>query len=131
MKIRIPRLLTHRAIVAAAALLSLWVIGHMAVIVADGLADELEASDLAVVFGNKVNEDGTPSPRLKARLDRAHELYRARTVPLLLVSGGLGREGFDEAKVMADYLAGRGMPREHILVDSAGNNSYLTAYMDR
>ena len=28
---------------------------------------------------------------------------------------------------MADYLAGRGVPREVILVDGQGNNTYLTA----
>lgn len=39
----------------------------------------------------------------------------------------MGREGYDEAKVMKRYLAQRGIPEKHIYVDSDGKNTYLTA----
>jgi len=127
MNVRVPLLLRYRLAKVAIVLIGIWIVGHLALVVGDGLTDDLETSDLAVILGNKVNEDGTPSARLQSRLDRAKELYSDKVVSLLLVSGGIGREGFDEAKVMADYLAEQGIPREHILVDSGGNNSFLTA----
>ncbi|MCD5973637.1 hypothetical protein [Pseudomonas quasicaspiana] len=45
-------------------------------IVIEGLRDEVQVSDVGVVLGSKVIPDGTPSARLRARLDKAPELYR-------------------------------------------------------
>src|SRR5262245_21950109 len=70
----------------------------------DGLTDDPVPADVAVVPGNQVNPDGTPSDRLAARLDTALNLYRRGVVKAVLVSGGTGVEGFDEADVMAAYL---------------------------
>ncbi|TWI63431.1 vancomycin permeability regulator SanA [Pseudoduganella lurida] len=99
-----------------------------AAIAADGLRDDARASDVGVVLGSKVMPDGTPSGRLQARLDRAAELYRQGLVRHIIVSGGTGKEGFSEARVMADYLAGRqAIPRAAILLDEAGNTTEATA----
>lgn len=100
-----------------------------------GMRDDRAHADLAVILGNRIEADGQPSDRLKARLDRALALYNAGTVRALLVSGGMGLEGFDEATVMAAYLADRGVPRERISIDSDGVNTWATAeyaaaYMD-
>jgi uncharacterized SAM-binding protein YcdF (DUF218 family) len=92
-----------------------------------GLKETLAPADVGVVFGNKVEPWGEPSPSLASRLDKALTLYQQGYYPRLIVSGGLGKEGWDEAQVMADYLVARGVPREAILVDSQGNNTYLTA----
>jgi len=66
-------------------------------LVVAGCSDKQAAADLIVVPGNTVAPDGQPSPRLQARLDVALALYRAHRAPLIFVSGGLGKEGFDEA----------------------------------
>lgn len=96
-------------------------------IVGDGLRDELGPADVAVVLGNKVEVDGTPSARLQARLDKAIELYKKGFFANIIVSGGVGKEGFDEAGVMRRYLVERGVPESQIVVDSQGNNTYMTA----
>ena len=93
----------------------------------DGLHDRLGKADVAVVLGNRVELDGRPSPRLAARLDRALEVYRAGLVRRIYVSGGLGKEGFDEAKVMAKYLVDRGVPDRDVDQDGAGWDTFLTA----
>lgn len=93
----------------------------------DGLHDELTPADLGLVLGNTVYPDGTPSPRLAARLDRTLELYRQGTFPLILVSGAVGKEGHDEALVMRDYLVSRGVPSSQVLVDSAGRTTFASA----
>jgi vancomycin permeability regulator SanA len=97
------------------------------VLVLSGLHDHLGSGDVALVLGSKVELDGTPSPRLRARLDRTLELYRAGYFPSVIVSGGTGREGYDEASVMRDYLVFHGMPAEHIIVDSGGTTTFASA----
>jgi vancomycin permeability regulator SanA len=96
-------------------------------IVGDGLTDELIPADVAVVFGNTVTPDGRPTARLQARLDRACRLYRQHLVTHLVVSGGLGREGVDEATVMQRYLLAQGIPADQISVDHQGLTTALTA----
>ncbi|MBL0349008.1 MAG: YdcF family protein [Elusimicrobia bacterium] len=101
--------------------------GFAAGVIAYGLNDDLFPADLIVVLGNTVQPDGTPSPRLKARLDRAAELFRTTNAPLILVSGGVGKEGFNESAVMADYLATKGIPAAALLRDPGGINTRATA----
>jgi len=102
-------------------------VGHMTVITFDGLKDELKTVDAAVILGNKVEENGQPSERLQCRLDRAVELYNKKYFKYVIVSGGVGKEGFDEAKVMKEYLIKQGVPEEKIFIDSEGDNTLLTA----
>lgn len=116
----------RRIIIAFIVALGLTLLGT-AILVIDGLRDELGKADVALVLGSKVELDGTPSARLQARLDRTLEMYRAGYFSKVITSGGVGIEGFDEAVVMKDYLAARGIPKEHILVDSTGINTFASA----
>lgn len=112
--------------VGAMALLAALVLA-VAALLADGLSDDLARSDVAIVLGSKVEPGGQPSVRLAARLDRAAQLYRDGIVPLVIVSGGPGIEGFDEGEVMRDYLVSKSIPSDRIVVDSAGYNTGATA----
>src|SRR5690348_13263625 len=102
-------------------------LGAAAAIAVTGLHDDIASSDMAVVLGSKVLPDGTASPRLRARLDTALRLWKAHEARFIFVSGGVGKEGFDEGRVMQRYLIEAGVPEEWIITDSAGNNTYLTA----
>lgn len=114
-------------VLAVLGVLLLWFLGHVGWILYDGFTDEPYTAHVAVVFGNQIQENGEPSERLKARLDKAFELYADRRVQRVLVSGGLGVEGFQEAIEMGRYLVKRGVPKEMILVDPLGDTTYLTA----
>lgn len=105
----------------------IWFIIHTLIITIDGLNDNIGVSDVAVVLGNKVDLDGNPSKRLQGRLDKAVELYEKEYFDYIIVSGGVGKEGFDEAVVMKKYLMNKGIPDEHILQDNEGYNSFMTA----
>lgn len=97
-------------------------------IIADGLQDRLGYADAGLVLGNSVNQDGTLSPRLQARLDKALALYRSgyfRTT--IITSGAVGKEGHDEAAVMKGYLVAQGVSATDILVDSHGNTTFASA----
>lgn len=92
-----------------------------------GLDDHPGKADVALVLGNKVELTGKPSARLVSRLERTLELYRDGWFPMIMVSGGLGKEGFDEAVVMRDYLIAHGVPADRIIADSQGWTTYDSA----
>lgn len=98
-----------------------------AFIAIDGLTDEVIPVDVAVVMGTTVNPNGSPSPWLKTRLDRALELYQQGVVTNIIVSGGLEKNGWDEASVMHAYLVGHGVPSSTIWLDRNGMDTYATA----
>lgn len=104
----------------------LWFVIHQIVIITDGLRDENTKTDVAVIYGNTVHEDGTLSERLKARLDRGIQLYQDSLTDVLFVSGGLGKEGYYEGTKMQEYLVEKGIPAGKIVVDNQGNNTKLT-----
>lgn len=103
------------------------ILAGTAILVAAGLRDNIGKADAGLVLGSKVELDGTPSARLRARLDRTLELYNAGQFPKVITSGGVGKEGFDEAAVMRDYLVARGVPTEHVIVDSDGMTTFASA----
>ncbi len=108
-------------------ILFIWFTIHIIVITTDGLNDELGVCDAAVVLGNKVELNGNPSKRLQGRLDKAIELYEKNYFEYVIVSGGIGKEGFDEAVVMKEYLVEKGIADKKVIIDSFGYNSYMTA----
>ena len=67
-----------------------------------GHIDTKDRADIAIVLGSKVNKDGTLSDRLKSRMDRSIELYKNKQVKHLLLSGGTGKEGFNESSKMME-----------------------------
>ncbi len=99
----------------------------LALIYIDALSCSIQHADYAVVLGNKVELDGIPSKRLKARLNRALGLYNEGRVEGIVVSGGVGKEGFDEAVVMAEYLLDRGIPSTSLVLDHNGYTTHATA----
>lgn len=92
-----------------------------------GVSMKPRHAEIALVLGNTVYPNGTPSPRLQARLDETVLLYHKHYFPKIIVSGGIGQEGQDEAKVMKHYLVKHGVPPHSILVDSQGNTTYDSA----
>lgn len=99
----------------------------LVLLISSGLKDQVGKADVALVLGNMVNTDGTPSPRLRARLDKTLELYRSGYFPTIIVSGGIGIEGYDEAQVMRDYLVSLGVSADHIVMDNKGINTSESA----
>ncbi|MEJ5104865.1 YdcF family protein [Chryseobacterium sp. MYb328] len=103
-----------------------WFVIHSLYISYDGFTNPNQKADIAVVFGNKVNEDGSLSSRLKARLDKSIELYQKKQTKEILVSGGLGKEGYWEGTEMKKYLIRNKIPAKKILVDNFGDNTEKT-----
>ncbi len=104
-----------------------WFLIHSLLIITDGLIDETENCEYAVILGNKVNDDGTLSLRLKARVDKGLELYNSGTISKIIVSGAKGEENHFEGTKMAEYLKEKGVPEEYIIIDNKGNTTRATA----
>lgn len=103
-----------------------WFLIHSIYIIFDGLSDKNRNADFAIVLGNKINEDGTISERLKQRLNQSIFLYKQHRVKKIIVSGGLGKEGFWEGNEMKKYLVKNNIPIENIIVDNYGNDTEKT-----
>ncbi|KWI55361.1 YdcF family protein [Burkholderia pseudomultivorans] len=109
-----------------AVLACLW-IGAAVALVASGTRMPDGPADLAVIFGNALDDNGAPKPVLAARLDVGVRCYHAGRCPTLLVSGAIDGPGLNEAAAMRDYLVARGVPAERIVVDELGDNTLATA----
>ncbi len=115
-----------RGFVILSALLFLWLIAHSVYVITDGISDEGKQADVAVILGNTVNRDGTLSMRLEKRLESGIQLYKNRRIRKILVSGGLGKEGFYEGDKMKEFLLSKGIPDSVIMVDNKGDNTRKT-----
>jgi vancomycin permeability regulator SanA len=91
-----------------------------------GATDYRRPAEAAVVLGARVYATGRPSPLLWDRLRTGIALYADGLVPRLVMSGGDGADGFNEARVMADVAIAAGVPPSAVLVDPAGNTTELT-----
>lgn len=107
-------------------LVCLCVLSGAALVVA-GLLAKPQSADVAIVLGNTVYRDGSPSPRLAARLDSAIQCYRQGQCGLIFVSGGVDAAGVDEAVAMRTYLIRHGVAQDKIAVDSNGVDTWSTA----
>jgi uncharacterized SAM-binding protein YcdF (DUF218 family) len=86
--------------------------------------DEAPASDAIVVLG-AAQYDCRPSPVLAQRLDHAHELYGGGVAGTIVVTGGKqAGDRCTEASTSADYLRGRGVPDEDLLLEVEGRNTW-------
>lgn len=82
-----------------------------------------EPADAIVVLG-AAQYGGRPSPVLRSRLDYALGLYKAGRAPRVVLTGGR-RPGdlISEAAAGRRYLVRRGIPNDHILLESTGRTS--------
>jgi uncharacterized SAM-binding protein YcdF (DUF218 family) len=89
-----------------------------------GLRDDSRPADAIVVLG-AAQYNGTPSPLFRARLDHAIALYHDGIAPILVVTGGKGREGdiTTEAEAAMAYAVAHDVPASAILVEDRGRNT--------
>lgn len=86
----------------------------------------LPNAPVAIVFGAGLTSGGEPSRVLSQRVDAAIELYRAKKVQKLLVSGDNTDRYHDETRAMRRYALERGIPADDLVGDDAGVSTYDT-----
>ncbi len=81
---------------------------------------------VAVVFGASVFSNGDLSPVLEDRMDTAIELYRAKKIDRILVSGDNRHHSYNEPKAMYEYLITHAVDKHDVVIDYAGRSTYET-----
>lgn len=85
--------------------------------------------DFVIILGCGIRKDGTPTPLLKGRCDRALRFYKKQLrktgkAPILIPSGGQGPdEAVSESEAMTNYLLEKGVPAEHILIEDRSKST--------
>lgn len=86
--------------------------------------DQSRPVDAIVVLGT-TQYNGRPSPTLQARLDRTIELYRENLAKTIIVTGGsMPGDAYTEAESGEMYLVNAGIPRQAIVLENEGRNSW-------
>ena len=86
--------------------------------------------DYIIILGCSIRKDGTPTPLLAGRINRALDFYRRQLqetgkAAILVPSGGQGTdERISESLCMHNYLREQGVPEEHILMEDRSRNTY-------
>ncbi|MFD1637066.1 YdcF family protein [Evansella tamaricis] len=81
-----------------------------------------EPANVIIVLGAGVWENG-PSPALKARLERALEVYHEGFAEKFILTGGLGDFPPTEAEAMKEFLEKANVPSEHIFLEPLATNT--------
>lgn len=107
------------------------IIGLLLVIVAQVMhqasLDQSRPAGAIVVFG-AAEYVGRPSPVYRARLDHAYELFEQGMAPLIITTGGSGKDPtFSEGQVGRDYLAKRGIPDVNLIAETQGTDTEHSA----
>jgi vancomycin permeability regulator SanA len=86
--------------------------------------DDSAPADVILVLGSAVWPNEQPSPSLRARTQRAIELYQQGYASHLLLSGGLGRYPPEEAEVMRRLAVEAGIPEEALILDKEAHSTW-------
>ena len=86
------------------------------------LPERLE-SDVIIVLGAQVKEDGTPSVALERRLTAALESYEEKRQTIIVCGAQGGNEPRAEGDVMRDWLLARGVPDTDIVAETESFNT--------
>ena len=90
-------------------------------------ASEVPHAQAALVLGAQVLPSGRPSDMLFDRVKAAEDLYRARRVDKLLLSGDHSRVNYDEVGTMRRMMLADGIPAADIFTDHAGFDTWDSA----
>ena len=74
---------------------------------------------VAVILGNRLNDDGSMSEILQKRLATTLKLNKLFSPSKIIVSGGVAnpKAGVSEAQVMRDYLVSQGIESDKIVLE--------------
>jgi len=112
------------AILGVAAVIALFLLVTSLQVVHEAGKEELHAADAIVVFG-AAEYAGHPSPVLRARLDRAYDLFQRGLAPVVITTGGAGADpSFSEG---GDYLMHRGIRERNLIAETQGSDTAQSA----
>ncbi len=82
-----------------------------------------QKKEVILVLGYPAQEDGTPSPIMKSRVEKGVSLFQKGYAQHIIFSGAAVRNRFVEADVMAGYARVLGVPDEAVLLEKKAENT--------
>lgn len=84
---------------------------------------------IAIVLGNRINDDGTFTDIMVRRLELARELYNNKMVDKIICSGGFANPAVNvsEAEKMKEYLVSKNIPEELVIEENQSMTTYQNA----
>lgn len=119
---KLPYLIAGLLLALAATVSMCFVLSYRSVDSRSGRV-ETGPADVIIVLGSAVWPNEQPSPSLRARTERAIELYRDGYASHLILSGGLGRHPPEEAEVMRRLAVEAGIPDEVLVLDEEARST--------
>ena len=86
------------------------------------LPEQIE-SDVIIVLGAQVKEDGTPSVALERRLTAALQSYQEKQQTIIVCGAQGGNEPRAEGDVMRDWLLARGVAEPDVVAETESFNT--------
>lgn len=97
-----------------------------AIILFTGMVDEAVRSDVIIVLGAAISDDGAPGKALTRRSEHAAELWRQGLAPTIICTGGVGagaRIRRSEADGCREVLLRHGVPRDRIVLEATSRST--------
>lgn len=85
---------------------------------------EIPSAKTGIILGASVHSDGKLSPILEDRVEAAYQLYKLNKIENFLVSGDHRTDDYDEVNTIRNYLLKKGVPKEDIVLDHSGFDTY-------
>ena len=82
-----------------------------------------QESDVIIVLGAQVKEDGTPSEALRRRMTAALEVYQEKRQTIIVCGAQGSNEPRAEGDVMRDWLIAQGVREEDVVAETASFNT--------
>ena len=82
-----------------------------------------QESDVIIVLGAQVKEDGTPSEALRRRMIAALEVYQEKRQTIIVCGAQGSNEPRAEGDVMRDWLIAQGVREEDVVAETASFNT--------
>ena len=84
---------------------------------------ERQESDVIIVLGAQVKEDGTPSEALRRRMIAALEVHQEKRQTIIVCGAQGSNEPRAEGDVMRDWLIAQGVREEDVVAETASFNT--------
>lgn len=116
-----------RLLIVLVGVVVLFLLATVAQILETASQQQIHRADAIVVFG-AAEYSGHPSPVLRARLDRALELFQQGIAPVVITTGGAAADPkFSEGGVGRDYLMRHGIPERSLIAETQGHDTSESA----
>ena len=79
--------------------------------------------DAIIVLGNPANPDGSPAPEMRERVLEGIREYRCGIAPRLIMTGAAAHNQYTEARIMADFARGQGVPAGNLILEPRALNT--------